>query len=244
VVGGRERPVPTPGTSPTTGVQAPGTSGGVPSTGLSEQVVDPTARDTAAPPATALPPAKPAARPAVAPAPRAVAKTGRIVVTSNPPKAGVTINGRWSGRTPLTLEDAPFGNYVVRVVEPGFEVTRQQFALTSGAATRTVAVTLRPSRRQQPSPAPAASGAQAKPPAAAPPSAATTGEMFVDSRPRGATVFVDGRNVGVTPLRLTAQPPGPRMVRLQLADHQSWTTTTQVEAGRVARVTGSLEQIR
>ena len=32
------------------------------------------------------------------------------------------INGKWSGRTPLTVDDLKFGKYVVRVVEPGYEV--------------------------------------------------------------------------------------------------------------------------
>ena len=76
------------------------------------------------------------------------------------------------------------------------------------------------------------------------PPAATTGEIYVDSRPRGARVFIDGKEVGVTPVQLTAQPPGRRVVRLELADHQPWTETRTVVAGELARVTGSLERIR
>ena len=50
-------------------------------------------------------------------------------MTSTPAKAGVVINGKWSGRTPLTLDDVKFGKYVVRIVQPGYEVVREQFVL-------------------------------------------------------------------------------------------------------------------
>src|SRR6185503_9302326 len=45
---------------------------------------------------------------------------GRLVVQSTPSRAAVTIDGKWRGRTPLTLDDLPFGTYVVRVVQPGY----------------------------------------------------------------------------------------------------------------------------
>ncbi len=181
-------------------------------------------------------------------APKPVATTGRIVITSSPAKAAVTINGKWSGRTPLTVDDLKFGKYVVRVVQPGFEVARKEVALSSSAPSGTFDTTLRPAKAPARAPAPEAKAAQAPPPASpassARPPAATTGEIYVDSRPRGARVFIDGKEVGVTPLQLTAQPPGRRVVRLELADHQPWTETRTVVAGELARVTGSLERIR
>ena len=181
-------------------------------------------------------------------APKPVATTGRIVITSSPAKAAVTINGKWSGRTPLTVDDLKFGKYVVRVVQPGFEVARKEVALSSSAPSGTFDTTLRPAKAPARAPAPEAKAAQAPPPASpassARPPAATTGEIYVDSRPRGARVFIDGKEVGVTPVQLTAQPPGRRVVRLELVDHQPWTETRTVVAGELARVTGSLERIR
>ena len=178
-------------------------------------------------------------------APKPVATTGRLVITSSPAKAAVTINGKWSGRTPLTVDDLKFGKYVVRVVQPGFEVARKEVALSSSAPSGTFDTTLRPAKAPARVPAPEAKAAQAAPPASpSKPPAATTGEIYVDSRPRGARVFIDGKEVGVTPVQLTAQPPGRRVVRLELVDHQSWTETRTVVAGELARVTGSLERIR
>jgi hypothetical protein len=156
----------------------------------------------------------------------------------------VTINGDWSGRTPLTVDNLKFGKYVVRVVQPGFEVARKEVALSSSAPSGTFDATLRAAKAPARVPEPEARAAQAQPPSPSKPSAATTGEIYVDSRPRGARVFIDGKEVGVTPVQLTAQPPGRRVVRLELVDHQSWTETRTVAAGELARVTGSLERIK
>jgi serine/threonine protein kinase len=175
---------------------------------------------------------------------RPAATTGRIVVTSSPAKAAVTINGKWRGRTPLTVNDLRFGKYVVRVVQEGYEVAREQFTLSRGAATRTMDVTLRGAPPPQRAPAPAARAPQVQPAVPSKPPAPATGELFVDSRPQGARVFIDGKERGVTPLRLPGHPVGAHVVRLELADHQFWARTTQVVARKTVRVTGSLERIR
>ena len=209
----------------------PGTSGQTPPKDFSEAAV-----------ATAPPPKAPsepvAEKPVSAAAPAtAVPKTGQIVVTSTPSKASVTIDGNWSGRTPLTL-NRPFGNYVVRIVEKGYDVARQEVQLSAKAPKKTMDVTLRATRPAGGLAAPAA----AKP--AETPKGVTTGEIFVDSRPQGARVLIDGKLQGVTPLRLTNQAVGSYSVRLELTDHEPWTSTTRVTPGSVARVTGSLERIR
>ena len=240
-----------PGASLTT----PGTSGQ--SREFSEQPVTP-ATSTAArvnpPPSTPAPvpaPAKPApstaaaARPKATPpaaAPAALA-SGTIVVRSSPSRASVTVNGRWTGRTPLTLENRAFGEYTIRVVEPGYDVAREIFKLSAAAPSRTIDVALKPSAGAKPAPA----QTPAKPPAPEPApkaGAAATGGLFVDSRPQGAKVFVNGKAAGVTPLRLNDQPAGAYEVRLELADHQPWTATARVAGGETARVTGSMERIR
>ena len=162
------------------------------------------------------------------------------MVKSSPAKAAVTVNGRWTGRTPLTLEDREFGEYVIRVVEPGYVVAREVFKLSAAAPSRTIDVALKPSDGAKP----AAAGMQAPAPEPPKPGASATGSLFVDSRPQGARVILNGKPAGVTPLRLNDQPVGAYQVRLELADHQPWTTTARVVGGETARVTGSMERIR
>jgi hypothetical protein len=64
----------------------------------------------------------------------------------------------------------------------------------------------------------------------------------VESRPAGASVYLDGRLVGVTPLALPSVPAGEHNVRLQLDGYQSWTSLVQVLSTEANRVTASLER--
>ncbi len=219
-----------------------------------QKVSTPPRSSQAAPPATAPPaetppapavtaPAPPAATVAKAPAPRVAeprppaAEKGQITVRSLPTHAGVTINGRWRGRTPLTLNDVPFGAYTIRVVQGGYQVARDEFTLNAHTPTRSFNPRLEPA-----GPAPHAPAAAAPAPAAAPPApAATAGSLYIDSRPRGAAVTVDGKNVGQTPLSLPDMSIGTHTVRIEMDGKKPVTATPRVAAGKTERVTVSLE---
>jgi hypothetical protein len=233
--------------TPTTGRPSPAAASDAPSRSSDTTRAVATASKASSPAAAA---AKPAAAATNATAPAAKSRTGTIVVTSNPSKASVTVNGKWTGRTPLTIE-RPFGEYAIRVVQPGYEVVRRSVTLSSSSASSTIDATLRATAPAKPKPAPTppvAPKAESRPARGAAVSARQNaqtgvGEIFIDSRPQGARVLIDGKPQGVTPLRLTGQTVGVHEVRLELADHQPWTTTTRVVAGATARVTGSLDRL-
>jgi len=171
-------------------------------------------------------------------------KSARLTIISTPTRAVVTINGRWRGRTPLTLDTLPFGSYTVRVVQPGFTPSNEDVVLSARQSMRTLSVHLQPLSVRGPS-APAARPAE-HPANSARESASSgyAGTIFVDSRPRGAKVIIDGKPMGTTPASIPGIPIGSHVVRLELEDHRVWTTSTSVSAGEQARVTGSLERIR
>lgn len=185
----------------------------------------------------------PAARPPVAapvvPGPRVPPKApgapaatpGRLIVRSTPEGAGVTVDGRWRGRTPLTLDNLAMGGHVVRVVQPGFSVAREEVTLSPRSSSRTLTFRLQRSGTA-PAPAPRAPGA------------AATGSLYILSRPSGARVLLDGNPAGVTPLRIPSVPAGSHSVRLELPDHRGWTTSLRVSGGQEARVSASLDPIR
>jgi hypothetical protein len=233
-------------------VSLPGGGGGGGAADVADAATEPVraVEDTSvlAPPAEP-PPAiseeEPAASAApVAPAPAAARPTrGTLVVRSTPSGAGVTVNGRWRGRTPLTLDNLPFARYQVRVVEPGYTVASQTVTLSTGSPEGTVAV-----RLEQQAP-PAVKGTQPAGRATQPTAQAAgpqtfTGSIYVDSRPRGAAVSINGKPVGETPLRIPEMPIGTHVVRLELPNHRIWSSTARVAAGEEARVTGSLDPIR
>jgi hypothetical protein len=225
---------PAPAASPATGT--PGADANTPTP------VPDTAADTPAP-ARGVPPAPAASAPPAA-------RNGHLVVRSTPSGAAVIVNGRWSGRTPLTLDRVALGRHAVRVVLPGYQTAREDVQLTSQAASRTLTITL----QRTPAAAPAATAASRtaaaqrgtagsgdNTPAA---SAATTGVLQIDSRPTGARVLLDGTPLGTTPIRIPEVAPGAHTIRLELADHLPWTTTADVKAGETARIGGSLEPTR
>ncbi|CAN5777983.1 hypothetical protein BH18ACI5_BH18ACI5_16830 [soil metagenome] len=202
-----------------------------------QAVTPPAARGSSTPPPAVA--ESPAAEPAAAAPPAATpsaATTGPLVVRSTPSGAAVTVNGRVRGRTPLTMEKLPLRSYSVSVAQSGFASAREEVRLTAGAPSRTVTVQLQ--RRAAPAAAPTRASRETRE-APTPP-----GSLYIDSRPRGARVFVDGKPVGVTPVRVPDLPSGSHVVRLELPDHRPWTTSARVRAGEQERVSGSLELIR
>jgi hypothetical protein len=206
-----------------------------------QKVSPPAATPRQQPPATAPPipneaPSTPARPSAAAPA---APTRGRLVVSSTPSRGAVTVNGVWRGRTPLTLDSLPFGRYVIRIVLPGYATSRHELTLSARDASQDVRARLAPNP-QAARPAPSAAPTS-RTPAKPAPANVFTGSLYVDSRPRGATVYLDGRNVGQTPLSLPEVPIGAHVVRLELTGKRTWTASTRVVAGEMARVTGSLE---
>ena len=57
-------------------------------------------------------------------------------------------------------------------------------------------------------------------------------------------MYVNNKLMGTTPLSIPNVPIGAHVVRLQLPDHRTWSTSTRVTAGEQARVTGSLDPIQ
>lgn len=186
--------------------------------------------------------APPAATSAARPEAEDRATAGRLIVRSTPAGANVTIDGRWRGRTPLTLDELPFGSHDIRVVLSGYSVATEDVALSAGTPARTLSFRL---QRSAPAAKPAPTPRAPPPPRSQPSTPRTyTGSIYVDSRPRGATVLVDGKSMGTTPVRIPDVAIGSHVVKLQLVDHADWTTSVRVVSGEDARVTGSLERIR
>ncbi len=208
----------------------------------SEQAVTPPPKEPPAPVSETPSPSGTASAPPAArtePA-RPVATSGSVEVRSSPSGAGVTVDGKWRGRTPLTVKDLAFGSHVVRVVQPGYETEREDVRLSSATPLRQLSYKLQRTAPPPP-PRPAARPRTAMPP---PRSQSYAGSIYVDSRPRGARVLIDGKLMGTTPVRIPDVPVGSHVVRLQLEDHRDWTTSTRVVATQESRVTGSLERIR
>jgi PEGA domain len=71
-------------------------------------------------------------------------------------------------------------------------------------------------------------------------SAVYRGSLLLDSRPRGARVYMNGRDIGVTPLDLKNLAVGSRAVRLELDGYQSWSSAIQISTNQRSNVTATL----
>ena len=165
----------------------------------------------------------PDVRPAVAP--------GRLVVRSQPSGALVTIDGRRIGETPMVARGLTPGTYDVRVAHPGHVPRNERVTIRAAAPVRTLDVTLTPGLDPIP-----ASSTGAK-------TTGARGAIDVDSRPRGARVIVDGRFVGLAPLRLSDIGPGDHQVTLELGGYRSATGRIRVDAGRIAELSTTLRAV-
>lgn len=73
--------------------------------------------------------------------------------------------------------------------------------------------------------------------------AVTTGELVVDSIPGGASVQIDGRSVGVTPVAVSQVSAGQHLITISLADHAQASRTVEVSAGERANVAFQLSEL-
>jgi protein kinase-like protein/PEGA domain-containing protein len=71
----------------------------------------------------------------------------------------------------------------------------------------------------------------------------STGSMlFVDSQPRGATLYVDDKFVGTTPLAIPAVTAGEHTVRLESDGRAAWSSPVRVRANHFNRIMVPLDR--
>jgi len=167
------------------------------------------------PAAPVVEPTAPIVEPVASPVPTPVPPpltTGTIRIESEPPGARVRVDGEARGETPLLLSDLPFGSHKVRLDLRGYE--SRSLDVTLGAASPSAEVRL----------------------ALARPAAAASGAADIASTPAGASVSVDGRPAGLTPLAGLKLKPGRHRLELSLQGHETWAGTVEVAAGETGRV--------
>ncbi|PYR25234.1 MAG: hypothetical protein DMF98_12915, partial [Acidobacteria bacterium] len=168
-----------------------------------------------------------------------VAVEGRLLIRSEPAGAMVIVDGREYGITPAIVRGLERGTHRVRVVREGYVPEERSVTVTRSQPAPSLLVTLEARR-------PAAERISQAPPAAPPPPASMieryTGSLVVESLPAGATVFLDNKAVGKTPLRLNGVHAGEHVVRLERDGYRRWSRAIRVVATERNRVTASLER--
>ena len=170
--------------------------------------------------------AEPPAGAPTAEAPPAAA--GRLLINSTPAGARVVLDGRDVGETPVTVGDVANGAHTVRVVRDGYVAGQRRVVVSAARPEQSLTIALR------------------RPAAATPSTPSRRGQpmatLYVASRPAGASVFLDGKLIGTTPLQLGEVAPGDHTVRLELDGYQRWSSSVRVVAGERSRVAASMDR--
>ncbi len=125
----------------------------------------------------------------------------QLLVNSIPRGANVTVNGRYRGQSPITLDLAPDINYEIGLSKAGYGITSRKVRLES-AASDSITVDL----------------------------TARTGTLTVNVQPADATVYVDGqaRGTGSATLRLSS---APHRIEVRKTGFESWSRTVTPRPG-------------
>jgi hypothetical protein len=144
------------------------------------------------------------------------------------------VDGRPHGQTPATVTDLPLGLHTIDVARPGYVPSSTKVTLTGQRQAQTLSITLQAGKGD--------GGSAAARGSTAGRAASALGSVFVDSRPRGARVMIDGRVVGDSPLLVPELPPGDHTIQVELTGHRPFTTHVALKAGQQARVSATLEE--
>lgn len=160
---------------------------------------------------------------------------GRVVVRSTPAGARAWLDGQEAGMTPVTLRDLAPGSHTIRVALEGYVAAERRIVVTAKRPAQALAIPLVASK------AATSRGDRQPPPRPLPAPGRQEGALQLDSRPAGASVFVDGRAVGKTPLLLESVEAGEHSIRLEQEGYRRWISSVRVAAGERVRVAASLE---
>lgn len=188
----------------------------------------------------------PGAEPAEAPAPRAPSapsaptRIGRLLVRSTPSGASVDVDGVARGVTPLALRDLDLGPREITVTRRGYVPEERRIVLTRARPSRSLEVRLSaaaaPARPSTPASIgrPSASAATGR--------SGATGALAIDSRPAGASVLLNGKASGTTPMMINDLAPGEYRVTMTMKGYRDFATTVRVVAGERARAAARLTE--
>ena len=139
---------------------------------------------------------------------------GLVLIDSDPPGANVTIEDAYMGKTPLALHEIELGEHRARLELLGYDNKEIEFTVKDRIPKRQLVDMV-----------------------------SNSGTLVVHSEPSGATVYVDGRNEGLTPQSLDRIERGERTVSLEMAGYTSYKRAVLISPDEVARVDATLQPL-
>lgn len=141
--------------------------------------------------------------------------TGAVSITSAPSGASVSFDGGDKGKTPITLKNVNAGSHTLKLTLAGYQDKTLTVPVEAGKTT-TVTAGLDPS--------------------GASPSTGRS-NVTIRSSPPGANVYLDGGNVGKTPVMLQGVAAGTHNLLLTMQDYSDVSQKIEVTAGSDKEIT-------
>lgn len=136
---------------------------------------------------------------------------GALVVFSEPSSADVFIDGRYYGRTPITIQRLPAGRRTLTLKLPGYADWSDEVIIEPGEISQ-ISAKLK-----------------------------LAGTLQVSSSPSGAKVYLDGKELGETPLSNPSIPEGTHNLRVELFGYKPWQGIIEILPAQVTNIFASLE---
>ncbi|HJO56472.1 MAG TPA: PEGA domain-containing protein, partial [Candidatus Scalindua sp.] len=140
--------------------------------------------------------------------------SGSINVKSSPENAKIYIDGREVGTTPTTLSSIPIGAHEIDVKIDGHEGWNKSIIIKKEKELSLNAVLQ-----------------------------INIGSINIESYPKNAKIYIDGKEVGITPKRFTDIVVGTHEVEVLLEGYLIWKKTIKVKSEKETSITADLKKI-
>ena len=145
------------------------------------------------------------------------ANTGTIQVLAEPKGVEILVDGASQGDAPVKVAELAEGTHIIEGKKDGYTKSELSVEIKKGEF-KTVKLTL----TEQATPA-------------------KVGKLQVSSNVKGASVAMDGKDVGKTPLLLDSVLPGPHVIRVHNGGSQELYKTVEIKAGETTEVKAELK---
>ena len=186
---------------------------------------------------------------------------GSLSIHSNPSQATVYLDGEEKGLTPYKIIELPSGEYIVEIAKDGFIKERREIKVAEGQSQIALYIDLKEAAQEKEEVSAEILKEEKDPPVPVKPVLAKkeeadkkevqkkevvskkigAGTLFVTSSPSGATVYIDHRKKGVTPLNIKRVSVGKRRVGLIKEGYATWIKYFEVEKDRQVSVKANLK---
>jgi hypothetical protein len=158
---------------------------------------------------------------------------GVVTVDTSPSGTALSIDGEPVGSTPTEIRLEPERWYLLTLDRSGYDL--KDTLVYVGAEATSISLALVPTTwfEETPTPTPVERDSREASPREdpAPPPALASGAIDVTVRPTGAPVQLNGKTVGVAPLKLSDVPAGSHTLTIFLPNYETATVDVEVQPG-------------